>query len=85
MPVRVKKTRQKTGKAGNPGNGHDTATLKAFPGAVGLKIGGLFGGLIGDRGALAANRFATRILAVQRQKRHCRRALMPPCVRIRER
>jgi hypothetical protein len=31
----VKKTRQKTGKAGNPGTGHDTATLKAFPEGAG--------------------------------------------------
>jgi hypothetical protein len=49
--------------------GHDTATVKAFSGDAG-KIGGLR--------AVTANRFATRILAVERQKRHCRMALMPP-------
>jgi hypothetical protein len=51
------------------GSGHDTATLKAFSDGAG-KIDG--------RKAVTANRFATRILAVERQKRHCRMALMPP-------
>jgi hypothetical protein len=51
------------------GPGHDTATVKGFPGAAGE---------IGSPRADAANRFATRILAVERQKRHCRMALMPP-------